>query len=221
VRDREGSINLISLEDEKSPVTEAYRTLRTNIQFADMGNKLKTLLITSPEAGDGKTTTTANLAVVMAQAGHKILLIDGDLRKPTINFLFKTSNRMGLTELLIKGAKIEDVIKTGTVDNLKIITAGRIPPNPSELLSSEQMGEILGKLKKQFDLILIDGPPIIPVTDAQLLSRTVDGVLLVVKSRKSSSILAQKAKGLIEHVGGNIMGVVLNNKKMQLTKYQY
>lgn len=209
------------MDDEKSPITEAYRTLRTNVQYARLGNKLKTLLITSPEAGDGKTTTAVNLAVVMSQAEQKVLLIDGDLRKPSLNFLFKISNQFGLTDLLIKNTKIEKVVQRIEEQNLYLIPAGRIPPNPAELLSSEQMKAILEDLKDIYDIILIDTPPILPVTDTQLLSRTVDGILLVVNSRKTSSVLAQKAKGLLEHVGGRIVGVVLNKKKIKYGGYNY
>lgn len=215
---RMGIGNIISLDNPKSPVTESYRTLRTNIQFAGMGRDLKTLLITSAQSGDGKTITSANLAVVMAQAEQKVLLIDGDLRKPSLNFLFRTSNRLGLTDLLINKASIKQTV-CSLRNNLSLITTGCMPPNPAELLGSERMREILEELKQMYDIILFDAPPILPVTDAQLLARHVDGVLLVVNSGKTSNEQALKAKGLLEHVGAHIAGVVLNNKKVAHSSY--
>lgn len=219
MRDRIDKGTIVSLDDPRSPITEAYRTLRTNIQFAGMGRKLETLLITSPNSEEGKTTTAANLAAVMVQAEQKVLLIDGDLRRPSLNFLFRISNQLGLTDLLIKNAGIKDVVHKIGVDGPHIITAGRIPPNPAELLGSDRMSKILEQVKQQYDIILIDAPPILPVTDAQLLTRHVDGILLVVSSRKTSIADAQKAKGLLEHVGGNIAGVVLNNQKIKYLNY--
>lgn len=213
--------SVISLADPKSPVTEAFRTLRTNIQFTGMERELKTLLITSAQPKEGKTITAANLAVVMAQAEQKVLLIDGDLRKPSLNLLFRTPNEVGLTDLLFNKVKIKHTLKNVGNNNLFLITTGRMSPNPAELLGSERMSELLEELKQEFDIILFDTPPLLPVTDGQLLSRRVDGVLLVVSSGKTSCEQAVKAKGLIEHVGGHIAGVVLNNKKVKHNRHYY
>ncbi|MFM1651939.1 CpsD/CapB family tyrosine-protein kinase [Brevibacillus sp. B_LB10_24] len=213
--------HLISLEDPKSPITEAYRTLRTNIQFASANKKVKTLLITSAEPNEGKTTTILNLAVVMAQSGQRVLLVDADMRKPTLHFPFPVQNQVGLSNLLIGQVGIEDVIQEIGQAGLHLITAGHVPPNPAELLESQRMNQLLEEVRDRFDMILFDSPPILLVTDAQVLSSLMDGVLLVISSGNVLGEQVAKAKNLIEHVGGHIIGTVLNRKKIPNRGYYY
>jgi protein-tyrosine kinase len=221
VRKKDGTNHLVSLQDPKSPFAEAYRTLRTNIQFASFNKELKSLLITSSDPGEGKTTTIANLAIVMAQAGQRVLLIDADLRKPTLHLRFSVTNEAGLSHVLMKQITSKEAIQPVAIEGIHVMTSGRIPPNPSELLNSPQMKKLLELVKERYDMILIDTPPLLPVTDAQVLSRQVDGVLLVVSSGKVLAEHVKKAKNLLEHVGANIVGIILNNKKVSVSHYYY
>jgi protein-tyrosine kinase len=221
VRKKDGTNRLISLQEPNSPFAEAYRTLRTNIQFAGFNRELKSLLITSSDPGEGKTTTIANLAIVMAQAGQKVLLIDADMRKPALHLCFSLPNEGGLSHVLMKQVTAKESIQHVANEGIHVMTAGRIPPNPSELLHSPQMGKILELVKNQYDMILIDTPPLLPVTDAQVLSRQADGVLLVVSSGKVSGEHVKRAKNLLEHVGAYMVGIVLNNKKVSVSHYYY
>lgn len=203
---------LITHCNPKSPISEAFRVLRTNIQFSSFDKQLKILLITSSVVGEGKTTIASNLAVSIAQSGSKVLLIDGDLRKPCVHKLFGISNSKGLTNLLLSENKIhQDFIQKPEIDNLDIIASGPIPPNPSEILGSASMKEILERLRYGYDIILIDTPPVGTVTDAAVLSTGADGVILVVHSGKVEIKAAQRAKELLLQVNANIMGTILND----------
>lgn len=212
---------LICLYDPQSPIAEAYRTLRTNIQYAGVNKELKSLMVTSAGPEEGKTTTIANLAVAVAQTDKKVLLIDGDLRKPNIHRSFQVSNRVGLTNLLIRQAQLDYVIQKMPGIELYLLTSGPVPPNPAELLGSQRMKELLEELKAQYDMVLIDTPPLLAVTDAQLLASYVDGVLLVLGSGKVLRDHAKKAKALLDHVGANVVGAVLNKKQMNSESYYY
>jgi capsular exopolysaccharide synthesis family protein len=214
---------LITHVNPKSPISESYRTLRTNIQFSAIDEDLKVLMVTSAGPGEGKSTTIANLAVAYAQSDKKVLLIDADLRKPTIHHTFIVTNRWGLTNLLTNQAVIEEVIRSSSIPNLDILTSGPIPPNPSEILSSKRMNTLLEELKKRYDIILVDSPPAIAVTDAQILATRCDGVILVVDSGKVKREIAMKAKANLEHVQARLLGVVLNNvdRKNKDTYYYY
>jgi capsular exopolysaccharide synthesis family protein len=214
---------LITHVNPKSPISESYRTLRTNIQFSAIDEDLKVLMVTSAGPGEGKSTTIANLAVAYAQSDKKVLLIDADLRKPTIHHTFIVTNRWGLTNLLTNQAVIEEVIRSSSIPNLDILTSGPVPPNPSEILSSKRMNTLLEELKKRYDIILVDTPPAIAVTDAQILATRCDGVILVVDSGKVKREIAMKAKANLEHVQARLLGVVLNNvdRKNKDTYYYY
>lgn len=202
--------SLIFFRDPKSPVSEAYRTLRTNIQFSGVDKALKIITITSSDAGEGKTTIICNLAITMALSGKKVILIDADLRKPGVHSKFMISNETGLTNILAQKKPLESVIKTASVKDLDIITSGPIPPNPSELLQSESMGNFLEDLKKKYDYILLDTPPVGMVTDAAILAAKSDGIILVVTSGKTHIDEAKRAKQLLLNVDAKILGVVLN-----------
>lgn len=212
-------MELITFKKPKSPISEAYKTLRTNILFSSLDNKVKTLVITSSGPGEGKTTIASNLAVTFAQNGNKTLILDCDLRKSKLHRIFNLSNQVGLSNILIgETSFMEENFKT-EVENLYVIPAGTRPPNPAELLSSEKMEIFLENLKQTFDTIIIDTPPVLMVTDAQILSKYADGVILVVSSGEADKHAAQRAKELLEKVNAKILGVVLN--KLDTTKKGY
>jgi len=215
-------INLVTLTDPTSPVSEAYRTLRTNILFASLDNPLKTLLITSTDPGEGKSTTLANLAVVMAQAGNRVVAVDCDLRRPSLHRIFGVKNSAGLTTMMVEGQVMgQSPLQDTGVPNLSVLTSGPLPPNPSELLGSRRMGEVLAQLKSQADIVLLDSPPIIAVADAAILASKVDGVILVVQAYKTRRDFARKAKAILEKANANLLGVVLNNVRMDISLYRY
>jgi capsular exopolysaccharide synthesis family protein len=216
-----GARKLITHDHPKSPIAEAYRTLRTNIQFSSVNKEVNSLMVTSSGPGEGKSTTVANLAIVAAQSGKRVLLIDGDLRKPTVHRTFYCANPNGLTNVLIGQKRIDEVIQTIDYLGIDVVTAGPIPPNPAELLGSMRMKSLLQDLKERYDMVLVDAPPILAVTDAQLLSTYVDGVLLILGAGKVLRDHAVKAKSLLDHVGANVVGVVLNNKKVDSESYYY
>jgi len=202
--------NLITELNPKSPISEGYRMLRTNIEFSTINQKLQIIMVTSSKPSEGKSTTCANMAVAFAQANKKVLLIDADLRKPSQHHIFGKSNRNGLTTALLNQLKLEDIIQFTNTDNLSIIQAGPTPPNPSELLSSEPMAELLKTARERYDVVIIDTPPIMSVTDAQIVATQSDGVVLVIDSGKVKKDIALKAKASLEHVKANLIGVVLN-----------
>ena len=219
-------LDLITFKEPNSPVSETYRTLRTNIQFSSFDKKIKTLLVTSSGPGEGKTTTSSNLAMVMAQGGNKTLLIDCDQRKPQVHKVFGFSNENGLSNILVNENEID--INTGIHEtdqpNLYVLSSGTRPPNPAELLGSTKMKNFIEELKKTYDFIILDTPPIIMVTDAQLISQYTDGCLLVIASGEAERDLAIKAKGLLEKVNAKILGTVLNkvdSRKKSYYHYQY
>jgi capsular exopolysaccharide synthesis family protein len=214
---------IITHENPKSPVSEAYRALRTNIQFSAIDEELRVIMVTSAGPGEGKSTTINNLAVAYAQSDKKVLLIDADLRKPTLHSTFNVTNRWGLTNLLTNQVGLEEVVHQTEIANLDILTSGPIPPNPSEILASKRLVTLLEELKKRYDLIFIDTPPAIAVTDAQIVSTKCDGVILVVDSGKVKRDIAMKAKANLEHVKARMLGVVLNNvdRKNKDSYYYY
>lgn len=205
---------LIVNEDAKSPISEAYRTLRTNIQFSKTDGELKTIMFTSSGPGEGKSTTIANSAVALAQSGKKVILMDCDLRKPVQHKIFGKKNR-GITNILVEEVSVNDFIQNTHVENLRILTSGPIPPNPSELLGSRKMQELLDYLKTQADYLIIDAPPVIAVTDACVLASKVDGITLVVNSGTIRPEMAQKAKDLLLKAKGRVLGVVLNRVEIE------
>ena len=213
---------LISHHLPKSPISEAYRILRTNLQFLNPDAPLKTILVTSSGPSEGKTTTAANLAITMAQVGARTLIVDADLRRPMVNGVFGIPQEPGLTELLVKGGDLQKAMVSTDIDNLFILPAGTIPPNPSELLSSQKMKRLIQEMKNCCDLVILDCPPVITVTDAAVLAAEADCVLLVVHSGKTDREAARRAKTLLTNVKAKIAGTVLNNiSSDMLAGYSY
>ncbi|NGY77502.1 CpsD/CapB family tyrosine-protein kinase [Bacillus megaterium] len=212
---------LLAHNSPKDPVAEQYRTIRTNIQFSDADQEIKSLVLTSSGPAEGKSTTATNLATVYAQQGLKVLLIDADLRKPTAHYTFRLENHAGLTNVLTRQSTLEKAVQETEVRDLYILTSGPIPPNPSELLSSNQMEEILKEMKQQFDIVIFDTPPILAVADAQILANQVDASILVVSSGKTDKEAALKAKELLVNAKSKLLGAVLNNRKTESGNYYY
>lgn len=200
------------INNPKSVASEAYRTLRSNIQFSNYENNLKTIVVTSSVPGEGKSTTSLNLAVAFAQLGKKVLLIDADMRKPSIHKRLELSNLTGLSTILASIADYESAIQILTSDTYQfsVITAGEIPPNPAEMLNSPKMVQLLEILKTYYDIIIIDSPPVLAVTDSQVMARLSDGLILVsdIETTKKRAIL--EAKTLLDKAQANIIGVVIN-----------
>lgn len=215
---KDDNISLVTYREPKSPISEAYRMLRTNIQFANFDKALKTIVITSSGPGEGKSTSISNLAITMVGMGHKVLLVDADLRKPMIHKVFNLDNDCGLTNVLM-GNRLEEKVKGITGLNLDILTCGPIPPNPSELLGSQKMKEFLNECKKDYDVVLIDAPPIGIVTDGAILASICDGTIFTVGSGQAQIEQAKKAKEMLDKVGSKTIGVVLN--KLKVTKRNY
>lgn len=215
---------LITVVHPKSPIAESYRTLRTNIHFSSFDKKVKTIVITSSGPGEGKSTTCANLAVVIAENGYKTVLIDCDQRRARLHKLFNTSNEKGLSDFLVDNIQFSEAVQKTEIPNLNIITSGTRPPNPSELVASEKMKKFIEDLKEDYDYIILDTPPITVVTDAQLISAYADGCVLVVASAEVEKAAAIKAKELLEKVNAKILGVVLNKmdvKQKEYSRYYY
>lgn len=210
---------LVALENPKSPVAEAYRTFRTNIQFSSFDKDLKSIVITSTGQGEGKSTTICNLAVTMAQSGSKVLLIDCDLRRSQVHKNFGLLNHKGLTNILAHQDPYEEVIKQSNVIGLDILTSGPKPPNPSELLGSNAMKAFIKEMTTKYDRVLIDASPVGLVTDAAILSTIADGTILVVAAGEVVIEAAKRAKELLEQVNANIVGVLLNKVSAEKSKY--
>lgn len=219
------SNSLMTLEGTKSPISEAYRTLRTNIQFMSVDSTIRKIMITSACPEEGKSFTVANLAVCIAQSGKTVLVVDADLRKPTQHKFFEVVNGEGLsvalTEVQAQNPDYKSYIRETDIPSVKIITAGPIPPNPAELLGSQLMKHFVKVLSAQFDVILFDTPPILAVTDAAILAQEVDGVILVLASGKVNKDYAKRAKELLDQVGAKILGAVLNIVEMEASEYYY
>ncbi|MFJ7974804.1 CpsD/CapB family tyrosine-protein kinase [Peribacillus sp. NPDC096379] len=212
---------LIAKFNPKSAISEQYRTIRTNIQFSSVDKEIRSIIVTSSSPSEGKSTTVANLAVVFAQQGKTVLLIDGDMRKPTVHYTFNNSNTSGLTNVLTRQKELMDTVISTDEKNLFVLPSGPIPPNPAELLASKAMKELMANAKEQFDLVLFDSPPVLAVTDAQILANFCDGTILVVSSGKTESEAALKSKELLLAANANLLGAVLNNKKSNSGDYYY
>jgi capsular exopolysaccharide synthesis family protein len=214
-----GAIPLIAHFNPKGGISEQYRLIRSNILFSSVDNKITTIMITSPEPSDGKSTTASNLSVVLAQQGNRVLLVDADLRKPSIHFAFQTSNILGLTSILTKESDLEGTLIKTFIPNLEILTSGPIPPNPSELLNSRAMEKLMHDLSTKFDYVVFDTPPVISVTDAQIIGNKCDGVVLVVASGKTHKDRALQAKELLEKAKSRILGIVVNGVDSKSSEY--
>jgi succinoglycan biosynthesis transport protein ExoP len=216
----QNSAALALMEDVRSPIAEAYRHLRTSLLLSSAGNPPKTILVTSSQPSEGKTTTAINTAFMLAQTGAEVLIIDCDLRRPRLHANFNLSNTRGLTNYLSGESPIEDLLQSPEkTPNLKLLTSGPIPPNPAELLGSEEMRKLLKTLSERFTHIIVDSPPAISFTDASILSTFVDGVILVVHGGRSSRAVVRRARQQLLDVGANIFGVVLNNVKAESRDY--
>lgn len=213
--------NLITHYSPRAAISEQYRTIRTNIQFSSVDESIRTILVTSSGPEEGKSTTVANLAVVFAQQGKKVLLIDADLRKPTVHYTFQLDNTTGLTNVLTKQTQLQKAAVTTAVDNLTVLPSGPIPPNPAELLGSKAMEDMLEAALEQFDIVIFDTPPVLAVTDAQILANRCDGTILVVGSGKTQIEPAVKSKELLLSSKGKLLGVVLNRKNAKDSQYYY
>jgi protein-tyrosine kinase len=203
-------VRLIAETDPRSPASEAYRTLRTNIQFAGLDQPCRSIVVTSATAGEGKTTTAANLGVVVAQAGSRVCLVDSDLRRPSLHRVFGLDNARGLTTALVEDLPFAEVARPTRVPCLSVLTSGPLPPNPAELVGSKRMRELLEGAASTFDLVLCDSPPVMAVSDAVALAAQCDGVILAVRTGTVSHELVRRAVDQIEGVKGKILGVLLN-----------
>lgn len=205
--------HLITQINPRSPISEQYRTIRTNLQFSSVDQQIQTMLVTSSGPSEGKSMTAANLAAVYAQTGQKVLLVDADLRKPTVHYTFRLDNVRGLSNLLVNESTLEETVFPSMVDNLDIISSGPVPPNPSELLGSKRMQEIIREASEAYDMVIFDTPPILVVTDAQILANLVDGSILVLRSKHTEQEAAIKAKEALTSASAKILGTVLNDRE--------
>lgn len=212
---KERNNHLVTSILPRAPSSEAYRALRTNIRFASVDEPVRALLVTSPEPGVGKTTVAANLAIVCAQAGLQVVLIDADLRLPRLHKLFDLRNHNGLTDLLVGDIQnVEECMIKTKIDNLRLITSGPIPPNPSELLGSKRMESILTQIRENADLVVIDTPPTLVVTDAAILASRVEGVILLIEAKRTSHEMARRAYEAHQRVDSAVLGTVLTKARI-------
>lgn len=218
---RDMARNLITISDPKSPVSEQYRTLRTNLEYTSLGTGLQTILVTSTISGEGKSTTAGNLAVVYAQLGKRVLIIDCDMRRPTVHQIFRLDTRNGLSDILAKRVAIDNAIQHTQLENLYVMTAGIVPPNPSELLSAVAFKEMLQYVQKNFDMIILDAPPVMQVADSRVVATEVDGTILVVSCESSDRDEVVKARDQLTMTGTKILGLVLNRRAHRKDKNYY
>jgi capsular exopolysaccharide synthesis family protein len=215
------NVGYLIAEGPDSPHAEAYRVLRTNILFSLKDPKLNTITVVSGGAGEGKSTTIFNLATVFAQNGSRVLVVDSDLRRPSLHKILKVSNAIGLTNYLLKQSTLEEVIQTTSLATLDFLPSGKLPSSSMGVLSSAQMKELIRDLKRRYDYVFFDSPPIMGVSDASILSSEVDAVLQVIQYRRYPQPMTIRAKQMIEKVGGNLLGIVLNNINMASDENYY
>ncbi|MBU9713498.1 CpsD/CapB family tyrosine-protein kinase [Evansella tamaricis] len=213
--------SLVTHFNQKSPVAEQYRTLRTNIQYASVDKEVRTIMLTSSGPGEGKSTTVANLGIALAQQGNRVLIVDSDLRKPTNHFTFQLPNQIGITNVLTKQTTFEASVYDTSIPNLFVLPSGPLPPNPSELLGSKSMKDLINLMSKMYDYVLFDAPPVNAVTDPQILSKLCDGVILVVRSGKTEEEAGKKAIESLRKVDAHILGGVLNDRNTKGNHYYY
>ena len=206
---------LITLSEPRSPISEAYRTLRTNLDFSGLDRALHTLVVTSAGVGEGKSTTLANLAVVSAQAGRTVILVDADLRRPSLHEIMGLTNRAGLTTMMMdEGALASPPLQETGIEGLSLLTSGPLPPNPAELMGSRRMEEVIAALSQRAAHVFFDTPPIVAVTDAAVLATRVDGVLLVISAGKTRRDDARSAVHRLQQINARLVGTVLTNVPM-------
>ena len=214
------SDKLVALHHKKSPATEAFRTIRTNLQFMSPDKELKVIMVTGSEAGIGKSTVASNLALTFSMTGQKTLLIDTDMRKPMLHKLFDLPNFQGLSSYLAGDQdEIEDLIQECKHSGTFLLPAGPIPPNPSEMLNSKKMEDLIKKCKKESAITIIDAPPLLPVTDALLLSQKVDGVIMVAETNQTKKEVFSKGIERLQQVNANILGTILNKYPVNKSSY--
>jgi len=215
------NVGLILEEGMDSPHAEAYRVLRTNLLFSRKDDKLNTVAVVSAGAGEGKSTTVFNLATAFAQSGSRVLMVDSDLRRPTLHKMLQITNNMGLTNYLLKQSTLEEVIQTTNLPTLDFLASGKLPSSSLGILSSAQMRDLITELKRRYDYVFFDSPPIMGVSDASILASEVDMTLQVIQYRRYPQPMNIRAKQLIEKVGGNLVGIVLNNINMSQDESYY
>ena len=213
---------LIVSEEPKSVISEQFRTIRMNLKFSLVDKELRTLVVTSATPSSGKSTISVNLAATIASEDKKVLLVDADLRKPKDHKIFKVRNHSGLTSLLTnRHAKLESMVHQTSIKGLSFMTSGAIPPNPAELLGSNRMAELLEEMKSSYDLIIFDTPPVLAVTDSQVLASETDGVILVIPKGQVKADEVISAKEALETVKSNILGAVMNRVDPSNNRYNY
>jgi non-specific protein-tyrosine kinase len=216
------TLGLITLTDPMSPASEAYRTLRLNLQFATLDRALRTLLVTSAGTGEGKSTCLANLAVTMAQVEQRVIAVDCDLRRPQLHELFGVSNEAGLTNMMVDDKALDTPPLCATsVSGLSVLPSGALPPRPADLLGSKRMRTVLERLLQEADVLLLDGPPVLAAPDAAVLSSQVDGVLLVVSAGQTKRDHAQHAIDRLNKASARLLGAVLNNASVDMALQGY
>jgi len=215
------NVGLLLEEGAESPHAEAYRVLRTNLLFSRKDERLNTLVVVSAGAGEGKTTTVLNLATVFAQSNQRVLIVDSDLRRPAIHKRLKVSNAIGLTNYLLRQNKLEEVIQTTQLPTLDFMPSGKLPSSSLGILSSAAMRDLINELKQRYDFVFFDSPPIMGVSDASILASEVDLTLQVIQYRRYPQPMNIRAKQLIEKVGGNLIGIVLNNINLSQDESYY
>lgn len=209
---KKNGVPLVAIQEKGSVLSEQFNTIRTNLQFANIDSKLQSFMITSSVIFEGKSTVTGNVAVSFAKQGKKVVLVDLDLRRPTLKATFSMNNVKGISNYITDtNVSLEDIVFETTVDNLDVIDSGPIPPNPSELVSSVRIQNLIKQLKGKYDVLIFDVPPILAVTDAQIISTYVDGTILVVREGYTYKDDVKKAINLINNVGGKFVGAILND----------
>ena len=212
--------NTIDGVKQTTIISEVFRTIRTNILYSKVYRNLQSILFTSAEPGEGKSLITRNTAIALAQTGKKVIVLDCDLRKPTQHALFRKHNK-GLTSFLYQGCSLADIVQDTDIPNLRLVTSGPTPRNPAELLDSGRLTEVIAALKCQADYVLVDSPPVLPVTDACILGSKVDGILLVVGIGRVKPEMAQRAKEQLEDANGNILGLIINRSESTKQRAYY
>ncbi|MCP4359000.1 MAG: CpsD/CapB family tyrosine-protein kinase [Chloroflexi bacterium] len=213
-------MDLITITNPRSPVSEAYRTLRTNLSFYSLDNPICSLVVTSPAPNEGKSTTVANLAVTMAQSGRRTILVDCDLRRPSLHDHFNLQASPGFTDMVLSDSINLPLQKT-EIENLSLLTSGAKPPNPADMLGAKKVDQIIAQLQEEADIVLFDAPPVMAVTDAAVLGAKVDGVLLVIQAGKTKRDHAERAKETLEKAKVRIVGATLTNAPKDSTMSGY